>query len=46
MPVEQMQKLYGPDAAALHSAMRADKRVDRGNVEGFNMCRRVVAAIN
>jgi len=42
---EQMRKLYGADAA-IHSAMRADKLMDQGDVEGFEMWNRVVALIN
>lgn len=42
---EQMRKLYGADAA-IHSAMRADKLMDQGDVEGFKMWKRVVDAIN
>jgi hypothetical protein len=42
---EQMRKLYGDDAA-IHAAMRADKLMDQGDTEGFDMRRRVVAAIN
>jgi hypothetical protein len=42
---EQMRRLYGSDAA-IHAAMRADKLMDQGNVEGFNMWKRVVAALN
>jgi hypothetical protein len=38
---EQMRKLYGPDAAT-HAAMRADKLMDQGNIEGT----RVTAALN
>jgi hypothetical protein len=40
-----MRKLYGADAA-IHSAMRADKLMDQGDVEGFKMWKRVVDAIN
>jgi hypothetical protein len=32
---EQMRKPYGADAA-IHSAMRADKLIDQGDVEGFD----------
>jgi hypothetical protein len=42
---EQMRKLYGDDAA-IHAAMRADKLMDQGDVEGFDMWKRVVAALN
>jgi hypothetical protein len=42
---EQMRKLYGADAA-IHAAMRADKLMDQGDVEGFAMWKRVVAAHN
>jgi hypothetical protein len=42
---EQMRKLYGDDAA-IHSAMRADKLMDQGDIEGFDMWKRVVAALN
>ena len=42
---EQMRKLYGTDAAIL-AAMRADTLMDQGDVEGFNMRSRVVAALN
>ena len=42
---EQMRKLYGPDAA-IHAAMRADKLMDQGDIEGFDMWKRVAAAIN
>jgi hypothetical protein len=42
---EQMRKLYGADAA-IHSAMRADKLMDQGDIEGFDMWKRVAAAIN
>ena len=31
---EQMRKLYGPDAT-IQSAMRPDKLMDQGDVEGF-----------
>jgi len=40
-----MQKLYGADAA-IHAAMRADKLMDQGDIEGFGMWKRVVAALN
>jgi len=33
---EQMRKLYGADAV-IHAAMRADKLMDQGDVEGFDM---------
>ena len=36
---EQMRKLYGTDAA-IHAAMRADKLMDQGDVEGFEMWKR------
>ena len=42
---EQMRKLYGDDAA-IHAAMPADKLMDQGDTEGFDMRKRVVAAIN
>jgi hypothetical protein len=42
---EQMRKLYGADAA-IHAAMRADKLMDQGDTEGFDMWKRVVAALN
>jgi len=42
---EQMLKLYGADAA-IHAAMRADKLMDQGDVEGFDMWKRVVDAVN
>jgi len=42
---EQMRKLYGADDA-IHAAMRADKQMDRGDAEGFDMWKRVAAAIN
>jgi hypothetical protein len=42
---EQMRKLYGDDAA-IHAAMRADKLMDQGDIEGFDMWKRVVAALN
>jgi hypothetical protein len=42
---EQMRKLYGADAA-IHSAMRADKLMDQGDIGGFDMWKRVVAALN
>jgi hypothetical protein len=42
---EQMRKLYGDDAA-VHAAMRADKLMDQGDIEGFNMWNRVAAALN
>jgi hypothetical protein len=42
---EQMRKLYGADAA-IHAAMRADKLMDQGDIEGFEMWKRVVAALN
>ena len=42
---EQMRKLYGSDAA-IHAAMRADKLIDQGDIEGFDMRKRVVAALN
>jgi hypothetical protein len=31
---EQMRKLYGADAA-IHAAMRADKLMDQGDIEGL-----------
>jgi hypothetical protein len=40
-----MRKMFGADAA-IHSAMRADKLMDEGDAEGFNMWWRVAAAIN
>jgi hypothetical protein len=43
--VEQMRKLYGADAA-IHAAMRADQLMDQGDIEGFDMWKRVAAAIN
>ena len=42
---EQMPKLYGADAA-IHPAMRADNLMDQGDIEGFDMWKRVAAAIN
>jgi hypothetical protein len=42
---EQMRKLHGADAA-IHSAMRANKLMDQGDIEGFDMWKRVVAALN
>ncbi len=42
---EQMRKLYGADAA-IHAAMRADKLMDQGDIEGFQMWKQVVAALN
>lgn len=39
-----MRKLYGLDAA-IQSAMRADKCLDQGDVEGFEAWRRIVAAV-
>ena len=42
---EQMRKLYGADAS-IHAAMRADKLMDQGDVEGFAMRTRVAAALN
>ena len=42
---EQMPKLYGADAA-IHPAMRADNLMDQGDIEGFDMWKRVVAALN
>jgi hypothetical protein len=42
---EQMRKLYG-DGAAIHSAMRADKLMDQGDIEGFDMWNRAFAALN
>jgi hypothetical protein len=42
---EQMRKLYGADAA-IHSAMRADKLMDQGDIEGFDMWKRVVDAVS
>jgi hypothetical protein len=42
---EQMRGLYGPDAAIL-AAMRADKLMDQGDIEGFEMWNRVVAALS
>jgi hypothetical protein len=42
---EQMRKLHGADAA-IHAAMRADKLMDQGDVEGFGIWKRVVAALN
>lgn len=41
----QMRELFGADAA-IHSAMRADKLMDQGDIEGFVMWNRVVAALN
>ena len=34
------------DDAAVHAAMRADKLMDQGDIEGFNMWNRVAAALN
>jgi len=42
---EQMRKLFGADAA-IHAAMRADKLMDQGDIEGFEMWKRVVDALN
>ena len=42
---EQMRKLYGADAA-IHAAIRVDKLMDRDDSEGFDMWKRVVAAVN
>jgi hypothetical protein len=42
---EQMRKLYGADAA-IHAAMRADKLMDQGDIEGFDMWKRVVDALS
>jgi hypothetical protein len=42
---EQMRELYEAEAA-VHAAMRADKLMDHGDAEGFEMWKRVVAAIN
>jgi hypothetical protein len=42
---QHMRKLYGADAA-IHAAMRADKLMDQGDIEGFDMWKRVVAALN
>lgn len=42
---EQMQKRYGADAA-IQSAMRADALLDQGDVAGFEVWNRVIAAIN
>ena len=42
---EQMRKLFGADAA-IHAAMRADKLMDQGDVEGFDMWKRVATALN
>ena len=40
-----MRKLYGADAA-IHPAMRADNLMDQGDIEGFDMWKRVAAALN
>jgi hypothetical protein len=40
-----MRKLYGAEAA-IHAAMRADKLMDQGDIEDFDMWKRVVAALN
>ena len=42
---EQMRKLHGA-AAAIHTAMRADKFLDQGDAAGFEAWRRIVAAVN
>ena len=42
---EQMRTLYGADAA-IHPAMRADNLMDQGDIEGFDMWKRVAAALN
>jgi hypothetical protein len=42
---KQMQKLYGADAA-IHAAMRADRLMNQGDIEGFDMWKRVVDALN
>jgi hypothetical protein len=42
---EQMRRLYEADAA-IHAAMRADKLMDQGDIVGFDMWKRVVAALN
>jgi hypothetical protein len=42
---EQMRKFYGADAA-IHAAVRTDKLMDQGDIEGFEMWNRVVAALN
>jgi hypothetical protein len=36
---EQMRKLYGADAA-IYAAMRADKLMDQGDTESFEMWKR------
>ena len=41
---EQKRKLYGADAA-IHAAMRADKLMDQGDIGGFGMWKRIVAAL-
>ena len=42
---EQIRKFYGADAAT-HAAIRANKLMDQGDIEGFDMWKRVVAAAN
>jgi hypothetical protein len=43
--VEQMQKLYGADAA-IHAALRADKALAEGDTEGFSVWCRITTAID
>jgi len=42
---QKMREMFGADAA-IRSAMRADALMDQGDAEGFEMWRRVTAAIN
>jgi hypothetical protein len=39
------RKRFGADAA-IHAAMRADKLMDQGDIDGFDMWKRVAAALN
>ena len=41
---EQMRKMFGAEAASQSSA-RADKLMGQGDVEGFDMWKRVAAAV-
>jgi len=42
---EQMRNMFGADAA-IRAAMRADHLMDQGHIEGFEIWKRVAAAIN
>jgi hypothetical protein len=41
----EMRRQFGEDAAVI-SATRADAMLDQGDIDGFNVWKKVVAAIN